>query len=259
MTARSIARELAVILFPQLPKDKNKLEQALLTRLVGKAVAMLTDNARQTLADANGLLMKAAEELTETELEHPSNSQSVDELRPVPLTTGELRKQLGLIERALHLVSEALDVPEIAFQSGQSSVKVTCKNCKTASEYVIECAEPTEVKAFIELLLNTYLDNREKVDEFLRQASAKWKIERMVSIDRDILRLACTEAFFLKQVPVNVSISEAVELTHRFADERAAKFINGILADLAEIATDYRKTGIMANLEQTQPMSKLQP
>ncbi len=65
----------------------------------------------------------------------------------------------------------------------------------------------------------------------------------MVSIDRDILRLACTEAFFLKEVPINVAISEAVELCHRFADERAAKFVNGVLSDMVEQAKEFRRTG----------------
>ena len=65
----------------------------------------------------------------------------------------------------------------------------------------------------------------------------------MVSIDRDILRLACAEAFFIDEVPINVAISEAVELCHRFADEKAAKFVNGVLADLSEQAKEFRKTG----------------
>jgi hypothetical protein len=39
-----------------------------------------------------------------------------------------------------------------------------------------------------------------------------------------------------------VAISEAVELSHRFADERAAKFINGVLADLAEEAEAVRRS-----------------
>ena len=43
MSARRIARELAVILLPQLPKDKKKLEKVELDRLVSKAVQMLTD------------------------------------------------------------------------------------------------------------------------------------------------------------------------------------------------------------------------
>ncbi len=65
----------------------------------------------------------------------------------------------------------------------------------------------------------------------------------MVSTDRDILRLACTELFYLPSVPVKVCINEAVELCHQFADAKAAKFINGVLADLASLADTYRKTG----------------
>jgi hypothetical protein len=44
-------------------------------------------------------------------------------------------------------------------------------------------------------------------------------------------------------VPVNVAIAEAVQLCHRFADERAAKFINGVLSDLAEEAKYFRNQG----------------
>lgn len=257
MSARSIARELAVIVFPQLPKDQTKLEKSDLTSLVSRAVAMLCDYAKQNLADANALMLKAAESINETEMEHPANAELIDDLKPVPVTTGQLREQLTLIERALHFVSEALDIPEVALQIGQASIKTTCKKCNTTAEQQVEAVSPSEVREFLYRLVNTYCENREQIDEFIKQARAKWKIERMVSIDRDILRLACAEAFFMRDVPVNVCISEAVELSHRFADERAAKFINGILGDLAEIAQDFRKTGVLQNLESTQPLSEL--
>ncbi len=45
----------------------------------------------------------------------------------------------------------------------------------------------------------------------------------------------------MTDIPINVAISEAVELSHRFADEKAAKFINGILADLSEEAEAVRR------------------
>jgi transcription termination factor NusB len=38
-----------------------------------------------------------------------------------------------------------------------------------------------------------------------------------------------------------VAVSEAVELSHRFADAKAAKFINGILGDLVEEAEAVRR------------------
>lgn len=227
-SGRRIARELAVIVFPQLPKDSDKLEKAELNLLVAKAVSMLSDYAKQCLADADALVMKSAETLTHIEVEHPDNAERIENLTAVSLTTGQLKEQLDLIEHALHLVSEALDIPETVAQCGPHE---------------------SEVKNFLCRLINTYVEHRAEVDGFIRQARAKWKIERMVSIDRDILRLACTEALFIPDIPINVSISEAVELSHRFADEKAAKFINGILRDLGELASSYRRTGVLKSLE----------
>jgi N utilization substance protein B len=201
---------------PQLPKDKDKLDKVDLDKLAGKAVQMLVDYAKHCLADANALVNKAQEELVDTEVDHPDNKHS-DELQPVNVTTGQLRQYLDLMERAMHLTSEALDVPQM---------RIT----------------PEDMK-FLYMLVSTYIEHRAEVDRIINQVQEKWRVERMVSIDRDILRLASTEAFYLPEIPINVCISEAIELSHRFADERAAKFINGVLRDLAEEAKVYRQTG----------------
>jgi len=243
MSARHIARELAVIVFPQLPKDRSKLEKLELDSLIAKAVAMLCDYAKQSLGDANALLLRSAEELTRIEVEHPDNAQNVDSLTPVKVTSAQLQEQLDLIERAIHLVAEALDIPEMAIQGGSPSMKVTCRRCGHVGEHHPEWHQTTPVKEFLIRLISTYLEHQQEIDEFIRHARSKWKVERMVSIDRDILRLACAEAFFMHDIPVKVSISEAVQLSHRFADEKAARFINGVLADLAHEASQFRQTG----------------
>ena len=87
------------------------------------------------------------------------------------------------------------------------------------------------------------MDHRDEIDEMIKKVKERWRIDRMVTIDRDIIRLACAEAFFMPDVPVNVAISEAVELSHRFADDKAAKFINGVLSDLGKQAKTFRETG----------------
>lgn len=243
MSARRIARELAVITFPQLPKDKSKLEKTDLSLLLVRAVQMLTDHAKQCLADADAFVSKAGQQLLEIEDEHPDNANSVDELAPVRVTTGNLRDQVLLLDRAIHLISEALDIPEVAAQAGGVTLELQCKHCKSPSKYSLPRTETTEVIEFITRLLTTYMEHREEIDEFIRRVKAKWKVERMVSIDRDIVRLACAEAFFMPDIPIAVSINEAVELTHRFADDKAAKFINGLLRDLAEEAKQFRRTG----------------
>lgn len=243
MSSRRLARELAVITLPQLPKDEGKLGKLELDFLVSKAVQMLCDYAKQNLADVNAMLVKADQELNEIEIEHKDNAENVHELQPVTLTTADLRKQLELIERSLHLVSEALDIPEIATHSAHIIKEVNCKKCKLTLEVPIEKTNESDVLQFFQQLITTYADHRSEIDDFLKQIKAKWRLDRMISIDRDILRLACAELFFMPDVPIKVAINEAVELTHRFADDKAAKFINGILADLAETANTFRQTG----------------
>ncbi len=254
MSSRRLARELAIITLPQLPRDEAKLSKVELDYLVSKAVQMLCDYAKQNLADANSLLLKAGQELSEIEIEHGDNAQNVHELDAVPVTTGQLRQQLELIERSLHLVSEALDIPEMATHSAHIIREVNCKKCNSTLEVSMQKTSESDVLSFFQLLVTTFMDNRQQIDEFLKQIKAKWRLERMISIDRDILRLACAELFFMQDVPVKVAINEAVELTHRFADDRAAKFINGVLADLVDTANEYRRTGVF-NLQESASLS----
>lgn len=224
ISSRSIARELAIIVFPQLPRDISKLEAKELSWIVSRSVAMLRDYARQNLADAHALVLDAGKELVEIDAEHPINEKRTAVLNPAPLDTDQLRRQLEHVELAIHFVSEALDIPDLVVNTSEGS-------------------STGEVKEFICRLLTTYVENRQRIDSFIKQAKSKWKIDRMVSVDRDILRLACTEAFFMDDIPINVSVSEAVELCHRFADKKAVKFINGVLSDLASMATEFRNSG----------------
>ena len=246
MSYRRIARELAVIVMPQLPKNREKLSALDLENLVAKAVHMLRDYAKQSLSEANSMLLAATNELNEIELNHPKNADQIAKISAVPVTTSQLKQQIDKLERALNMVAEALDIPDMALSTGRSLVDITCGKCGEHSTAQIDRPNKSDVQQFFVLLVTTFLENRETIDEFIKRARATWQVERMVSIDRDILRLACAEAFYLRDVPINVAISEAVELCHRFADERAAKFINGILGDLSKQARYFRAHGQLA-------------
>ncbi len=259
MSARRIARELAVIVLPQLPRDKSRLDKVALAALISRAVLMLVDYGRQSLADADALRVRMAQQLLDAEVEHPDNAQNIDDLLPVPVKTDQLRQQLELIERAINLVSEALEMPEISLKVGSKISKITCKKCANVIEHEIEHVAESDVLDFLRRLVTAYQENREKIDGLLRQTKAKWKIERMVSIDRDILRLACAEAFFMPDIPIRVCINEAVELSHRFADDKAAKFINGILADIAVQAEHYRSKGKFLEEPSAEPNGEGEP
>ena len=246
MSARRIARELAVIVMPQLPKSPEKLSAIDLEELAAKAVHMLRDNAKHVLADVDSFLAKGATELNEIEFDHPANARNVDELVPVKLTTGQLKEQIDNLERALNMVAEALDIPDMVLSTGRTAFDINCRHCGQNTIAYMDRPEKSDVQEFFVRLVSTYNEHRIEIDEFIKKARAKWHVERMVSIDRDILRLACAEALYMTDVPLRVCFSEAVELCHRFADEKAAKFINGILGDLSKQAGYFRANGKFA-------------
>lgn len=243
MPTRRIARELAIIIFPQLPKNKKKLEQMEFAQLVGQASRILIDYAKQNIQDASAFIEQANAQLLDAEMKHPDNDQNIDHLVSVNLNSSEVRVQLEKLERTINFISEAIDIPEMALTSGYTTEQLSCRKCHTSIEVAEKKDTPSQISQFLNLLIDTYLEHKDEIDHFIQSTKSKWRLDRMVSIDRDILRLACTEAFFIKDVPVNVAISEAIELSHRFADEKAAKFINGILGDLSKEANYFRKQG----------------
>jgi len=54
-------------------------------------------------------------------------------------------------------------------------------------------------------------------------------VERLSRLSRSILRMAVYEMVFESEIPYNVTINEAVELTKKFDDPKARPFVNGVL------------------------------
>ncbi|MFB1080710.1 transcription antitermination factor NusB [Jeotgalibacillus sp. JSM ZJ347] len=70
-----------------------------------------------------------------------------------------------------------------------------------------------------------------EIDQVIQNHLEKWKIERLARVDRNILRVALYELLYKKEdVPHNVVLNEAVEISKRFGDEKSSKFVNGLLS-----------------------------
>ena len=78
--------------------------------------------------------------------------------------------------------------------------------------------------------LNEHLD---EVDRRIVSASENWTMDRMPVVDRSLLRLAACEMCYVDDVPVSVSINEAVNLAKEFGGENSPRFVNGILGRIA--------------------------
>src|SRR5580765_1897537 len=73
------------------------------------------------------------------------------------------------------------------------------------------------------------------IDELLSTYSQGWSLDRMPAVDRAILRLGAYEVLYAVDVPEPVAISEAVSLATDLSTDESPKFVNGLLARLAEV------------------------
>ncbi len=72
------------------------------------------------------------------------------------------------------------------------------------------------------------------IDELLGRFARNWDVDRMPALDRAVLRLAAYELVHRPDVPRNVIINEAVELAKRFSTDDSGRFVNGMLARIAD-------------------------
>jgi len=77
-----------------------------------------------------------------------------------------------------------------------------------------------------------FIKNYKKIDNLINEYSSDWKINRIAKIDIAIMRLAITEMLYDENIPVSVSINEAIELCKKYSNEDSHKFINGILGNI---------------------------
>jgi len=98
-----------------------------------------------------------------------------------------------------------------------------------------------DIRSFAERLVNGVLENQAEIDRMIQKHALHWTLGRMSIIDRNILRCAVYELLSLSDVPVNVTINEAIEIAKRFSDEESGKFINGVLDHIVKEETLVRK------------------
>ncbi len=85
------------------------------------------------------------------------------------------------------------------------------------------------VKDFADFLVAGVVNNKERIDNLIIRYAANWELERMASIDRNIIRIACFELLFVEDIPPKVAINEAIEMAKKYGDKDSGKFVNGIL------------------------------
>lgn len=82
---------------------------------------------------------------------------------------------------------------------------------------------------FAQRLALTTVENIDEIDSKINEYSSGWTVDRITKVSLSILRIAVCELLYMDDIPVGVSINEAVELAKTYAGKDDSQFINGVL------------------------------
>lgn len=210
LNIRRVSRELALLTLTQI---SSRPEQSSISvhEMLGRAADMLAYEARERLQEAGADLVTAERRAQEAYLETSAGEG---------LSKDDLTQLLAALERAqqaVELLGSALELPAQVALVGSD-----------------------EVRDFVGAQVQRYLRQAKDIDQRLESAADNWAVDRMASLDRDVLRLAVAELLYAPETPVEVVINEAVELAKKYGTPDSGRFVNGVLARFASEAQNLR-------------------
>ena len=210
MQARRAARELALILFSQFEKVISKYSTKDFNEILLKSVRILTNNATNDLKLTVGPLIDMKQAIDEYEADHKTNLARPIGVSNVPVPIPMTSDMKDKIDELLEIAEKALMALEIAEFT-------TLENTNDVQAYTLKIA-------------NAFKEHHNEVDKQIREFAIGWDFDRLIKIDKDIMRIAITELMYVEEVPHKVVVDEAVELAKKYSTEDSSSFINGVLA-----------------------------
>ncbi len=133
---------------------------------------------------------------------------------------GERRRARALILQALYEIDS----------SGHKAEEVL--------SYLLAEARLSEENAnFVREVVMGVIQNKEKIDENIKNFAPAWPIAQIPVVDRNILRLAIFEILIDNKATIKIAINEAVELAKMFGSDKSSKFVNGVLGSVSNLVT----------------------
>lgn len=123
---------------------------------------------------------------------------------------------------------------QILFQAEFNPQKEQNFNISGFSDLLDE-AKPQDTYIYADELVKGVLLNQNKIDSLIKESSAHWKIDRMSTVDRNVLRIATYE-MSVSPLPLkkNIVINEAIEVAKKYGATDSSGFVNGILDQIAK-------------------------
>ena len=77
--------------------------------------------------------------------------------------------------------------------------------------------------------INEIIKELETIDAYIEDNLDSWSIHRLAKVDLAVLRISIYEILYRKDIPVEVSINEAIEIVKKYSNNDSFKFVNGVL------------------------------
>jgi N utilization substance protein B len=111
-------------------------------------------------------------------------------------------------------------------------IDVSNTDADSAIEHVLEGEKGDE---YLDRLVHGVLEHKDEIDSVIKENLEKWSLERLATVDRNLLRIAAFELKFVRdEVPENVILDEAIEIAKIYGDDQSSRFVNGVLSKIKE-------------------------
>ncbi len=99
-----------------------------------------------------------------------------------------------------------------------------------------------KIEDFTERIVIGVSNNSALIDEKIKNVVENWKLERIAIVDRNIIRVAIYEMLFEDEIPLKVSVDEAIEIAKTLGEKNdTPKFVNGVLGKILTQIDDENK------------------
>ncbi|MDY5584472.1 MAG: transcription antitermination factor NusB [Arcanobacterium sp.] len=83
-------------------------------------------------------------------------------------------------------------------------------------------------------LVEAFIENQDDIDSMIDAASPSWSLQRMGTVDRNLLRIGATEIMHIG-TDLPVVVNEIASLAREFSTDKSVGFVMGVLNRIGEI------------------------
>jgi transcription antitermination protein NusB len=143
----------------------------------------------------------------------------------------EIRQILIMISKGVNGIMKRRTAREKALQA-LFQIDVSNTEPASAIEHVLEGESGDD---YLTKLVLGVVEHKNEIDPLIIVNLEKWTMDRLATVDRNLLRLAIFELkYFRNETPENVILDEAIEIAKIYGDEQSSRFINGVLSKVKQ-------------------------